>query len=231
MDAVKMRRRAAGEPMGWRACRPRRRELRKRTRSAIRAALLMAVLAACASCGREDAPRRPRSADSSTLAAATQPTRKRLPKYVIPRQLLSDHTEVGGFVIQFLETCYAGDYQGYRDLVGRAFNPESEERFRTIYEAIESVAVDSIEAVDVPDIPPPAYLVISSVSFDPEHKVSLRRPNRKLAILVFEEEGEWRMGPAPPQLQPQEEPEPPSVTSTAPAEPETHYPWDVEGGS
>jgi hypothetical protein len=91
------------------------------------------------------------------------------------------------------------------------------------------VALDSIEEVNVPDIPPPVYLVISSVTFDSEHKVALRRPNRKLAILVFQEEGEWRMGPAPPRFQPGEEMEP-QISASAPAGPEPHYPWNAEDG-
>ncbi len=194
-----------------------------------RLALLVAVAAGCASCGREDAPAAPPGPEPGAPAVAPQPQRQKRPTYTIPRQLLNEHAEVGRFVIHFLETCYAGDYQGYRNLVGRAFDPESEERFRTIYEAIESVVLDSIEAVNLPDIPPPVYLVISSVTFDPEHKVALRRPNRKLAIIVFQEEGEWRMGPAPPRLQPGEELEP-QTSASAPAEPEPHYPWNAEDG-
>lgn len=226
-----MRRPAAGEALTREGRQRRWRAPPSLASRAARAALLAAALGACPSCGREDAPRAPRSADSGTPALATQPARRKRPAYTIPRPLLNEHAEVGRFVIHFLETCYAGDYQGYRNLVGRAFNPESEERFKAIYEAIESVVVDSIEPVRVPEVPPPAYLVISSVTFDPEHKVALRRPNRKLAMLVFREEDEWRMAPAPPQLQPQEEFEPSAATSSAPAEPETHYPWDADGGS
>lgn len=200
-----------------------------RTCTCVSAALLIAAVAACTSCGREDAPPGPTKPEPTALTATPQPALKKRPTYTIPRELLNEHAEVGRFVIQFLETCYAGDYQGYRNLVGRAFNPESEERFRTIYEAIESIVLDSIEVVDVSDIPPPAYLVISSVTFDPEHTVSLRRPHRRLAILVFREEGEWRMGPAPPRFQPAEDLEPQDPARSAPAEPEPYYPWNADG--
>ena len=154
-------------------------------------------------------------------------TKGHLPKLTFSTELRALNPDVAVFVDEFLQTCLVGDYLGYRRMVGRAFEPETRERFEGIHHAITGVTVESIEELDLKEIPPPVYLVISTVELDPKQQVKLRESHRKVSILVFKEDDEWKMAPAPSQLQPREEreaKEPTEPTSTAPA-----YPWDESG--
>ena len=148
------------------------------------------------------------------------------PKYSFAPGVVESQPEVAAFVRSFLETCLAGDYTGYRRLVSRLGQPESKERFQAVYYAIRTVVVESISPIETREAPQPAYLVVSAVDFNPERKVALRSGNRRIAMIVFPEDGEWRMLPAPSELQPQDRP----TTTSAPAElPAADYPWDQDG--
>lgn len=188
------------------------------------AAVAGAALLALASCGKKDKD-----------AAATEPNRAppfpaSLPRYSLPRELEQQHPEVVDFLKQFVETCYVGDYGSYRLLVARAVNPESRERFEAIIRAIDNIDVESITPIDQPPPPwsPPAYLVVTHVDFKPDSRIALRRASRRLAILVVQEEGEWRIAPAPASAQPRDAP-PTSAPVSQPAE-KTYFPWDTDGG-
>ncbi len=155
-----------------------------------------------------------------------------LPQYSFAEGLREQRPEVAAFLVQFLETCLANDYDGYREMVSHRFRPEPRDRFEAIYSAIQSVAVESIEKLDserVGALPSPVYRVVSDIKLDPERAVAMRGPNRKIAILVFREQGDWRIVTAPPQFQPKAAPAT-QPTSTAPA-PATQpsYPWDQTG--
>jgi len=170
------------------------------------------------------------SSSPPTSETATEPAAQpaqRLPVYEITRGLRMEYPEVVAFLDEFLNTCLVGDYAGYRHLVSRAHTPESRERFDAIYQATEAVAVESVELIDVPRIPPPVYLVISAVELDPQQKIKLRETHRKIAILVFKEGEAWRMAPAPAELQPKDEP--PPTTTSAPTTSAPAYPWDEDG--
>lgn len=187
-------------------------------------ALACVLAGALPACERKDAEI-PKSSAQREQQVIPPPVQK--PEYVFAEGLRDRHPEVTAFLQHFLETCLNGDYNGYRQLVSRRANPESKERFQAIYYGIRSVKVETIEPVNVPDLPPPAYRIVSEIILDPEAKVALRGRNRKIAILAFKEEGEWRIVPAPAKQQPQDAPEaanPVEPTTTAP-----HYPWDEEG--
>ena len=80
----------------------------------------------------------------------------------------------------------------------------------------------------MPQIPPPAYLVISAVEFLPNQQVALRRgDNSRVAILVFEEEGELRMTLAPTELQPEPDDEDTAISTGPTSAPS--YPWEQDG--
>lgn len=153
-----------------------------------------------------------------------------LPQRTFEPGLAEQFPEVYAFVNEFLETCLAGDYAGYRLRVSRVTTPETRERFKAIYHGIKSVHVESIEELDaarVPELPAPAYRIVSRIEFQPESRVTLRSRNRKPAILAFREGGEWRMMPAPASLQPRD-PESQPATDSAPSEEPTYFPWDAE---
>ncbi len=191
--------------------------------------LICGVLAALAAgtlpaCDRGDTPIPSEPEQKETVPA---PPKEQRPTYKFMPGLREEHPEVSGFVREFLETCLAGNYEDYRKLVSRAANPESKERFQAIYYTIKSVTVETIEVVELPGLPPPAYLVVSTVDFHPDRKVSVRAgANRDIAILVLKEEGRWRMVPAPAELQPEEKH---PATASAPTTSAPHYPWDEDG--
>jgi len=142
----------------------------------------------------------------------------------------TSHPDVSAFVTQFVETCLAGDYVGYRRLVSRYDNPESRERFQAIYHGLRSIRILQIEKLpQVEGLPEGSFRVVTEANFDPAAKVALRHRSRKVAILVFPEDGGYRLRPAPAQLQPQEDDliEPTSAPATTTSAPS--YPWDREG--
>jgi hypothetical protein len=175
-----------------------------------------------AGCDRTPPPDRSRQREQQVVPAPTTP-----PQYSFARGVREAQPEVAAFVRTFLETCLAGDYTGYRKLVSRAREPESKQRFQAVYYAIRAVTVESIEPVELRDVPQPAYLVISAVDFNPDREVALRGGNRRIAMIVFREEGEWRMVPAPSELQPVDEA--PSTSSAPASIPPAEYPWDQDG--
>jgi len=191
--------------------------------------LICGVLAALAAgtlpaCDRGDTPIPTESEQKETVPILPE---KQRPTYKFMPGLREEHPEVCGFVREFLETCLAGNYEDYRKLVSRAVSPESKERFQAIYYAIKSVTVETIEAVELAELPAAAYRVVSTVDFHPDRKVTLRvGANRDIAILVFKEEGRWRMVPAPAELQPEEKR---PATTSAPSTSAPHYPWDEDG--
>lgn len=195
--------------------------MRKRLASGVWLILLCGILVGCDG-GKNSTPTR--GQEESEASAKAPP---HLPTYQIASELRAQHAEVVAFLDEFLNTCLAGDYAGYRLLVSRTCAPESRERFEAIYHATLAVVVELIEQIEIASIPPPVYLVVSSVELDPQQQVRLRETQRKIAILVFKEDGQWRMAPAPPELQPAEK-SPPTPT-TAPTSSAPAYPWDEEG--
>ena len=151
------------------------------------------------------------------------------PTFSFAAGLREEFPEATGFVHEFLQTCLNGDYSGYRKLVSRRREPEGLDRFTAIYHAIRVVRVESIERIPVPQVSDAVYRVVTAAEFQPGSRVSLRARNRSVAILVFQENGQWRMAPAPAALQPDDDPETAAdpETTTAPAAPD--YPWDDDG--
>jgi hypothetical protein len=189
--------------------------------------LLLAVLCAglvlAAAC---DQPAAPGDSSKEKQREVVKPP-STPPQYSFAPGVRDAHPEVAAFVRTFLETCLAGDYTGYRKLVSRLGKPESKDRFQAVYYAIRSVTVESIEPIEVREAPQPAYRVVSAIDFNPDRKVALRGGNRSIAMIVFQEDGEWRMLPAPSDLQPQGHP---AATASAPAElPAPDMPWDQDG--
>ncbi len=121
-----------------------------------------------------------------------------------------------------------GEYADYRGLISRARTPETEQRFRVIQEALRSVEVSAVEELTLPNIPPPAYRVLTKFEFDPESMAAHKLESRELAILVFREGDEWRLTIAPPTLQPKH-----AEVTTTQSTPQTtlptpDYPWDED---
>ena len=149
------------------------------------------------------------------------------PEYTFAEEVREQHVQIVAFLRQFLETCLAGDYAGYRKLASRKREAEGRERFQAVFHAIRTLRVESIEPIDLPRVSEETYLVTCAVDFLPESKTRLRRNTNKIAILVLKEEGEWRVLPAPTELQPPEDEL--ATTTSAPATTMPSYPWDEDG--
>lgn len=147
------------------------------------------------------------------------------PVYEFAPGLRTAHPEACDFVTEFLNICLAGDYNGYRRMVTRRRDPETRERFQAIYYAIRSVRIDDVAPQSVRDLADEAFLVTATVDFDPAARVAVRGSERRIALLVFREDGAWRMAPAPASLQPARDDglQPASAPTSAP-----DYPWDVD---
>lgn len=171
-----------------------------------------------------------RPADQRAEEEADEPAKPQrpLPKVAFPRELRMEFPEISAFLDEFLGTCLVGDYAGYRRLVSRSFRPETRERFDAIYQAVQGVSVETIEEVELPQLAPPVYLVVSNVELSAERQEMLGETHRKIAILVLKELDRWRMAPAPASMQPGDRAQP--ATASAPATTTMpSYPWDEEG--
>jgi hypothetical protein len=167
-----------------------------------------------------------KGSSAAKQAGHVEPTAPK-PEYAFAAGLEEEYPEIAGFVRQMLETALAGDYAGYRKLVARVADPESRARFESVLNAMKSLSIELIEEVELAQIPPPTYLVTARAELRPETRVSLRRgSNSRIAILVLQEEGEWRMMLAPSELQPSAETTQPA---TAPATTAPSYPWQQDG--
>jgi hypothetical protein len=190
-------------------------------------AWIVTVACACllAGCERGDKPRKGSSGNQAQTQDQVEP-RTAKPEYAFVPGVEEQYPQVAAFLRRFMETSLAGDYAGYRRMVSRLADPESRSRFETILNAMQKLTIESIEEVELPQVSGTAYRVVSRVEFLPHHKVTLRRgDNSQVAILVFEEEGELRMAPAPAEHQPAaDEAGSTSGPTTAPS-----YPWDADG--
>ncbi len=149
------------------------------------------------------------------------------PEYAFAEGVEQEYPEVTKFLRQFLETCLKGDYSGYRRMVTRRADPESRDRFEKILHAMESLEVVSITRTRIPVYDDEVFLVTTRATFQAGHRAAEQRGRvRRIAIMVMREDGEWRMGLAPTQLQPGDEDEEDDwveeeVPTTGPS-----YPWD-----
>lgn len=150
-------------------------------------------------------------------------------RFHVDPEIKAAHPELSEFITAGLQAVYRGDYAAYRRLVARNQNPESESRFKLICQSLESVRVESVESIALPDVPPPSYRVVVAFAFEPDSPAATRLRSRSVALLVIQEHDEWRLLIAPPKLQPRDEPtaEPATTPATQADKNPVDYPWDV----
>lgn len=191
--------------------------------------LVMLVLVVGLSACERETPSPPPPNLPAAAKADLVPLPATKPRYSFAPGLAEQHPEVVAFMRHFLETCLAGDYQGYRRLVARVAEPESRSRFERILHSLQSLAVESIEPITLPTLTAPAYVVVGEAGFTLDERVARyrRKGPRRIAVLVLEEDGEWRMTLAPAELQPVSEEEEPTSAPTTTSAPS--FPWDEDG--
>lgn len=144
--------------------------------------------------------------------------------YAVAPEVAQAHPDLLPFIRGALDTVIAGDYTGYRRLVASTQTPEPREHFAVIQEALRGVRVVQIEPVTVGDLPQPCYRIVAQIDLDPDSRAALRFRNREIALLVFQEDCQWRLAIAPARLQPGRAPA--TAPTTAPADPVPDYPWE-----
>lgn len=157
------------------------------------------------------------------------PTPSTKPAYSFAPGLERDYPEISAFVRHLIETCLAGDYGEYRRLVATRAEPETRKRFERLLQALRGLEIESIESLTLQQYPGPVYRVVGKATFEvpPQRQQDRQRGPRRLAILVMQEDGQWRTMAAPPGLQPRRDHEPESDEETPTTGPS--YPWDEMG--
>ncbi|MBK9118241.1 MAG: hypothetical protein IPM18_01370 [Phycisphaerales bacterium] len=174
-------------------------------------------------CKRQEERPQGATGPNATTMAATAPA---APDYTLDAGLEERYPAVSRFLRQFVETSLAGDYMGYRRLVSRRADPESRSRFEQALGGLQRLTVEEIEPLQHPELPPGTHRVVVRVEFRPGEPIALRRGDEnRLAILVFEEEGELRMVFAPAMLQPERQPSTDEADDEFPTT-QPDFPWD-----
>jgi len=181
----------------------------------------------CMSCDRQE--RSSSGRESQEAASAFVRPAPVIPEYTFEEACRRQHPEIVDFLQQFLETCLAGDYGGYRRLSSRLREPETRERFEAVYHAIRSLHIDLIEPLALSGLPQPVYRVVCTADFHPDSRARLRRKSNRVAVLVIREQEQWRILPAPAEWQPDRDEVPESAPASVPTSVPS-YPWDRDDG-
>jgi hypothetical protein len=111
------------------------------------------------------------------------------PAVDFPAELHLDDQGFNSFVVQALDVCRLGDYDGFRELFGMEYEPTPEANFRRVWHNVSSVAVRRI--IRGPQQMPHYYV---------RAEVGLRRPDRRgqdlrdIWVMVYHEHDRWCLG-------------------------------------
>ncbi len=162
-----------------------------------------------------------------TSGATSQSMRKTGVTYQFTGGLREQFPEIVSVIQQFLETCLAGDYDGYRRFIATSATPDSHERFDAAFQSLQSVTIDRIEPKAAPELNlPEVWLVHWTAKLDPQSNLGRRKPVREVEIIVHRESSQWRLQPAPPSLRTHRATG--SSPSTTSQEAAPDYPWEEE---
>lgn len=152
-----------------------------------------------------------------TAATADEQSRNRV---IFPQDREVDDPVVNQFMLDALDASARGDYEGFRLLWSARQAPLRREEFEQGWRAVRTIRVRAIEKVLISDdkagsrtadaardgegAPPGeediSYVLLAEAEFDPNHPVGQRESRRDFVLLVTREEGQWRLGRAPPQV-------------------------------
>ena len=114
------------------------------------------------------------------------------PRAVFPVDKRTDDASLNDFVGKAMDVCSKGDYDGFRQLFGTAYQPTERRQFKRIWGAVREIRV---ERVHVGRSDPPEYYVHAEVIWRKPDKH--RRLSRSVVIMAYQEGGQWRIGSAP----------------------------------
>lgn len=126
--------------------------------------------------------------------------------------LRADDEAVNAFVEKAMRTSVGGDYDAFRLLWSETREPLSRSEFEKGWEAVREIEVLALERVrveltnpsreDNTAAPPDgrlidAYALLAEVRLNPDHSAGRKEPKRDVVLLLVEEEGAWKLSPAP----------------------------------
>lgn len=100
--------------------------------------------------------------------------------------------DLNQFIEHTMGVCSRGDYDAYRQLFGTAYKPTAEVDFKRIWQGVKEIVVRRVWPS--PEKPPRYYVLADVKLRKPDSK---GRHERSVPIMVFQEAGQWRVGPAP----------------------------------
>jgi hypothetical protein len=114
------------------------------------------------------------------------------PRAVFPEDRRTDDPSLNAFVEKAMRVCSEGDYDGFRQLFGTAYQPTERKQFKRIWAAVREIRVERVHAGRGE---PLAYYVHAEVHWRKPDKN--RRLSRSAVIMAYQEGGQWRIGSAP----------------------------------
>ncbi len=167
--------------------------VRKSIRLLLAAFCVAGILGGC-KCGRDVAAPDEVSIDQPALS--DQNPNVPQPEIHFPHELKTDDPTLNQFVLKILDICNKGDYDGYRQLFGTAYTPTPKTNFEHVWQQVRMIRVVRIEKHPRRD-PPEYYLHARIILRQPDRQ---NRTERNVIIMMFKEDGEWRLGSAPKEV-------------------------------
>ena len=121
------------------------------------------------------------------------------PEIEFPQQLKTDDVTVNEFIRKALDACRTGDYDTFRQLFGVTAELPEEQQFGHVWKGVKSIRVAGTYKDDKHGQQPPEYYVHIVVQLRQPDRYD--RTERQAVIWLFREGDQWRMSPAPSEIQ------------------------------
>jgi len=118
------------------------------------------------------------------------------PTVEFPQQLQTDDVAVNEFIHSALESCKTGDYDKFRELFGVTADVPEAPQFDHAWQGVKSIRV--VGTKKGPQDPPEYYVHLVVELRQPDR---YERTERQAVMSVFREANQWRMAPAPSEIQ------------------------------
>jgi hypothetical protein len=158
--------------------------------SALALTLLLPSVALWCGCRQED----------SASSDAERPVAAEPPRLIFPPEQHVTDESVNEFIRHALETCLSGKYETFRELWSADEEPLERTQFDFGWDAIAQAEVRALEWLQDEHSGEVFYLLYAHVNFDAEKLPPTQPPLRRVALLVVQERGTWRLKRAPKAL-------------------------------
>jgi len=116
---------------------------------------------------------------------------------VFPEELRADDPALNNFMLETLETCVAGDYEGLRLRWSVAQEPVTREQFDYGWHAVQQIRVLALERLRDQADGAVGYAFAVEVRLDPERLPPEALAVRHVVLMAVQERGAWRLARAP----------------------------------